>query len=820
MPHKVHNLVTSKIFLFAISVILLSSLPASIFAATPASVGPNSPTTAANIAGPNVDWANPQNVTTSDDVSATAALSPGSPLSDVLVANGFGFNVPAGVTINGIAVDIERTSTNTGRDLTVNLTKNGTAAVGTSLAVTNVNWPSSDAVATYGNSTNLWGTTWTSSEINSPTFGLAISAQRNTGTPTPAIDHITITVTYTDNAAPTPGAHITPVNGTSVNTNPILTWNNATDNVALAATPYVVTISNDTGFTNIVETSLAQSGTTYPVSSTLVSGTQYYWKVAVSDAQANTANSVPTSFIFDNTAPIAPVNVAIASNNVDTTKAKSGDTVTVTATVEAGSTLTGTIGNQTATGNVNATTGTLTRVLNGSETVGLLGFSFTLTDSVNNTGSAITAVAGTGNTTSVTTDFVAPSVVLSTPSNSTNTAPFVVTATFSEAVTGVTIGDFTIVNGTASNFVPVNSTTYTIDVTPSSSPITINMPSSVASDLTGNANTASNQLTVSYTNTNSSVVSGIVFADNNGNGIQDLGDLGIANRTVILVDGNGTRLVDQTTNVNGTYSFSGVAPGALLVQTAPVPVNHLPSTGFNSYARPTIAGGTTNTVNFPMTPISLPNLATVNGTVFEDINNDGIRNGNDTGLAGVQVFVVDFLTLTQTTVLTNANGTYTATGVLPDVVLVQAAPIPAGHLPNAGNFTYSYPTLSQGSTTTVNFALRQVAPIQTGTIIFDVFSDVNKDGIKALNETGVTGAAVFTFELLTAQANVQFTNSTGSTTHSGLIPDVVLAQINASPFYLTPLGFNTITTANGGFQYVTVNATSPTTVQIGLAQVP
>jgi hypothetical protein len=734
-----------------------------------------------------------------------------------LVANGFNFNIPSGVTINGITVSVERSSTATAKDLSVNLTKDGSTVVGTSI-LNATNWPAVDQISTYGNSTNLWGTTWNNTEINSANFGVAIAAQQVTSTPNPAIDHITITVTYTDITAPTPGSHIAPVNGTTVNTNPILTWNNATDNVALAVNPYVITVANDTGFTNIVETSPAQSTTTYPVVSTLVSGTQYYWKVTVSDTAGNTAGSVPTSFIFDNTAPATPVNVAIASNNTDTTKAKSGDTVTVTATVEAGSTLTGTIGNQTAVGNVNATSGTLTRVLNGSETVGLLGFSFTLTDSVNNTGSAITAVAGTGNTTSVTTDFVAPSVVLSTPSNSTNTAPFVVTATFSEAVTGVTIGDFTIVNGTASNFVPVNSTTYTIDVTPSSSPITINMPSSVASDLTGNANTASNQLTVSYTNTNSSVVSGIVFADNNGNGIQDLGDLGIANRTVILVDGNGTRLVDQTTNVNGTYSFSGVAPGALLVQTAPVPVNHLPSTGFNSYARPTIAGGTTNTVNFPMTPISLPNLATVNGTVFEDINNDGIRNGNDTGLAGVQVFVVDFLTLTQTTVLTNANGTYSATGILPDVVLVQAAPIPAGHLPHTT--TFSYPTLSQGNTTTVNFALRPVAPIETGTIIFDVFSDVNKDGIKALNETGVTGAAVFTFELLTAQANVQFTNSTGSTTHSGLIPDVVLAQINANPFYLTPLGFNTITTANGGFQYVTVNATSPTTVQIGLAQVP
>ena len=315
----------------------------------------------------------------------------------------------------------------------------------------------------------------------------------------------------------------------------------------------------------------------------------------------------------------------------------------------------------------------------------------------------------------------------------------------------------------------------------------------------------------SYENT--SLVFGTIFIDINGDGIQSLGESGIAARTVILVDGNGTRLADKTTNVNGTYNFTGVAPGTLLVQTAPVPQNHLPSTGFFSYARPTTVAGFTTTVNFPLTFITPPNRATVNGTVFEDTNNNGVQDGIEPGLLGVQVFVVDFLTLTQTTVFTDANGVYNAAGILPDVVLVQASPIPAGHLPHTT--TYSYQTLPQGSTTTVNFALKPVAPIETGTIVFDVFNDVNTDGIKNNGETGVSGARVFTFELLTAQPDAQFTNSTGSSTHSGLIPDVVLAQINADPFYMPP-GFTTITSPNGGFQYVSVISGSTTTVKIGL----
>ena len=78
----------------------------------------------------------------------------------------------------------------------------------------------------------------------------------------------------------------------------------------------------------------------------------------------------------------------------------------------------------------------------------------------------------------------------------------------------------------------------------------------------------------------------------------------------------------------------------------------------------------------------------------------------------------------------------------------------------------------------------------------------------------MAGATVFTFELLTAQPDVQVTDSTGITTHTGLIPDVVLAQINA---VVLPPGFTQITTANAGFEFISVTPGSTTTVKIGLA---
>jgi len=309
-------------------------------------------------------------------------------------------------------------------------------------------------------------------------------------------------------------------------------------------------------------------------------------------------------------------------------------------------------------------------------------------------------------------------------------------------------------------------------------------------------------------------VSGTVFADTNDNGIQDGGETGIAGLTVVLVDGDGTLAPSATTNTNGAYSFSDVAPGTILVQVAPVPTLHLPATGFTSFATPTITSGQSLTQDFPLVPVTVP--ATVTGTVFADTNNNGVQDPGELGLEGVTVFVVDFLTLTQIlpNPVTDANGVYTANGVLPDNVLVQAAPIPDGFLPSIGFNTFAFPALVPGANT-VNFALAPVAPADEGTITIDVFADANSNGVKDAGESGVEGATVFTFELLNAVADVQITDATGTTTHTGLIPDVVLAQINA---VVLPPGFTTITTTNTvpGAEFVTLTPGASETVQIGL----
>jgi hypothetical protein len=103
-----------------------------------------------------VNWTSPGNAQTSNDSWATASLS-GTSATYYLKATGFGFSIPAGATINGIQVDVERNGAATGKigDNSVRLIKGGT--ISGNDKSTGAEWPVSDAYQPYGNSTDLWG---------------------------------------------------------------------------------------------------------------------------------------------------------------------------------------------------------------------------------------------------------------------------------------------------------------------------------------------------------------------------------------------------------------------------------------------------------------------------------------------------------------------------------------------------------------------------------------------------------------------------------------------------------------------------------------
>lgn len=167
--------------------------------------GPNIAGTGANdTAVGSIAWATPSNITTDDGNEAAASVTAGA-TTHYLKGTNFGFSIPSGDTIDGILVEIDRRAQTASRitDVTVSIVKGGTVtgdnkAIGTT-------WPTALTYQSYGGAADLWGTTWTDSDINASNFGVVISCTNSSGTVGARVDAIRITITHT-----TPGGATSP----------------------------------------------------------------------------------------------------------------------------------------------------------------------------------------------------------------------------------------------------------------------------------------------------------------------------------------------------------------------------------------------------------------------------------------------------------------------------------------------------------------------------------------------------------------------------------------------------------------------------------
>jgi len=206
------------------------------------SSGPNNPgTTATSDCGAlcNVDWTTASNVVSSNDAYATASVSCTIDKTFDLVTTNYGFALPTNTdSIDGIVVEVEKNdgSSNilvSASDYRVRIVKGG--VIGSTDNSISGSWPLSDAYSAYGNSTYLWGETFTKDDINDANFGFSIAAalqEDDCGDALIAsIDHIRITVYYTESSNPTlTSALITPTNENNyTNANLTIDWINPND---------------------------------------------------------------------------------------------------------------------------------------------------------------------------------------------------------------------------------------------------------------------------------------------------------------------------------------------------------------------------------------------------------------------------------------------------------------------------------------------------------------------------------------------------------------------------------------------------------------
>lgn len=102
------------------------------------------------------------------------------------------------ISVIGIEVKVHRKAdvSNSVIDDTVRLLKNG-IATGSNYAKSNTTyWPTATSVVTYGGSTDLWGASWSISDINNANFGAMVRAKQAANSPSASVDHIEVIVYY------------------------------------------------------------------------------------------------------------------------------------------------------------------------------------------------------------------------------------------------------------------------------------------------------------------------------------------------------------------------------------------------------------------------------------------------------------------------------------------------------------------------------------------------------------------------------------------------------------------------------------------------
>lgn len=169
-----------------------------------ATAGPNFPSSATNNSSAPESaeaWVNPTNIFSDNatEASITAATFDSPDISQRLFAQGFGFAIPGGSTIDGITVEIDRRDGGVGAasDNRVQLLDASSALVGDNKADLPTDWPTNSAIATYGGAADKWNATPTVDMVNSANFGVALSVQADAANTDIFVDFIRITITYT-----------------------------------------------------------------------------------------------------------------------------------------------------------------------------------------------------------------------------------------------------------------------------------------------------------------------------------------------------------------------------------------------------------------------------------------------------------------------------------------------------------------------------------------------------------------------------------------------------------------------------------------------
>lgn len=188
-----------------------------------------------------------------------------------------------------------------------------------------------------------------------------------------------------------------------------------------------------------------------------------------------------------------------------------------------------------------------------------------------------------------------------------------------------------VVPGTYYLTIPIPPPGYTITVGPQSVGNTTSPPFTV---------TAGNSYLMydfGFYNASTYSVSNRIWFDTNRNGVLDAGEPGIKDVTVTLLDGSGNVVAAAISDINGSFAFSGVPNGNYTVRIEDANGKLIGFAGTTAAAiskslAVTVSGGNISGASFGYFA-----SGKVGDLIWRDSNGNGIQDGAEAGIAGVQV---------------------------------------------------------------------------------------------------------------------------------------------------------------------------------------
>jgi protocatechuate 3,4-dioxygenase beta subunit len=322
-----------------------------------------------------------------------------------------------------------------------------------------------------------------------------------------------------------------------------------------------------------------------------------------------------------------------------------------------------------------------------------------------------------------------------------------------------------------------------------------------------------------------------VWLDADADGVQDATEAGIGGVTVKLLDGTGTETgATTTTDGTGFYSFTGLTPGSYGVQfvipsgyeVSPQDVpgddakdsDASPTTGKSQIV--TLMSGEHN----PTLDMGLYQLAGLGDFVFEDRNVNGVQDGGDIAIVGVQVNLLDAGGAVIGTTFTNGVGYYEFVNLVPGTYSVDFI-TPAGYIPTDANVGAddaidSDASVTTGETAQVTLTSGAFNPtLDAGFYRLAglgdyVWEDTDRDGIQDALEAPIAGVTVELLDTNGTPIGSTTTDGAGYYEFVGLLPG------DYSVRFVTPAGYLPTLADQGGDDAADSDAVGGVTPEVTL----